>query len=100
MNTDRLKAKIKCRSIRNPILSKVLERDLDVPGAVIRDGVRALRREGVPVGACSDGYFMAESFAEIEPTIMDLKSRIQSLSVTAKKLGQAFNIDIQTDLFT
>ena len=99
INQDTLKMKISCHSIRWPILSEVLERELDCTGSVIRDGVRALRRAGVPIASCSDGYFLAESFDEIEPTIEDLRARMKSLAITANMLAKAFEVSLQDDLF-
>ncbi len=100
MNEDTLKAKLSIHNIRNPILSEVLERELDCAGSVIRDGVLSLRRNGVPVASGADGYFVAESFTEIESTIEHLRSRMKSLAITANMLAKAFNVDLQEDLFT
>ena len=99
MNEDTLRAKLSCHNINNPILSEVLERELDCSGSVIRDGVRALRNNGVPIASGADGYFVAESFQEIEQTIEHLRSRMKSLAITANILAKAFNIDLQDDLF-
>ena len=99
INTDTLKMKISLHDINNPILSEVLEREFDCSGSVIRDGVRTLRRDGVPVGACADGYFIAENFGEIEDTIEDLRKRMRSLAITANQLAHAFEVVLKDDLF-
>ena len=99
INQDTLKMKICLHSIYHPIQSSTLEIEFNCAGSVIRDGVRALRRAGVPIASCSDGYFLAETYGEIESTIEDLKSRAISLFETAGKLAGSFNVDIQNDLF-
>ncbi len=99
MNINTLKAVLSTHKMSNPILSVYLEKEFDCSGAEIRNQIREMRRSGVPIGACADGYFWAETYSEIVPTIDDLKSRMISLSITARKLGEAFNVDIQTDLF-
>ena len=99
MNIDTLKMKISLHDINNPVLSSNLEIDLHCSGSEIRDGVRSLRRDGVPVGACADGYFIAENFAEIEDTIEDLRKRMRSLAITANQLAHAFEVNLQDDLF-
>ena len=84
--------------INNPISSELLEVELDCQGTVIRDGVRALRRSGFPVASCSEGYFLANNFAEIEDTIDNLRSRMKSLAITANILAKVFGVSLEEEL--
>lgn len=99
MNVDNLKAVLSCHKITNPIMSCFLENQFDCQGSEIRREVKELRRSGIPVAACKDGYYMAQSYTEIEDTVDDLRSRAKSLSITANMLAKTFNVDLQGDLF-
>jgi len=94
------------RDIDNPIYSKQIERIVKVEGATVRYVVRKLRQEGRWIANCtgkfnpsekknSRGYFLAKTWAEIEPTITDLVGRKNSLVKTIEAMTK-----IKQDLFT
>lgn len=96
---ERLIARIKKATPSNPIISKDLECYLGVSGAAVRDIVRTLRRNGVPVGSSGSGYFYARSLEEYEPTITDLEHRAISLLNTVSAMRSAYDAPTQTSLF-
>ena len=102
INNDTLKAKLGCYNINHKIKSKQLELLFDCSGRVIRDGVRALRNDLVPIGSIDaegdDGYFTARNYTEYEPTINNLLSRAYSLIATAKNAAKAFDVILQEEL--
>ncbi len=65
-----------------PILSKELERALDISGPMVRAAIRELRRSGEPIVATEHGYFMATSSKEVDLIVKDLQARFDSLGKT------------------
>lgn len=67
---------------KNPILSKEIERSLDMSGPSVRAAIRELRRHGEPIVATEHGYFMATSAKEVDLIVKDLQNRLDSLGKT------------------
>jgi hypothetical protein len=84
--------KIRLHKRGNPIVSRQLEEEFSITGERVRELVRLMRREGTPIGACSDGYFYADTYDEIESTIEDLRQREESLRFTRIALLKKFNL--------
>lgn len=84
--TDNILATIRLRSASNPIYSKELEEAYKVPGQLIREVVRKARRDGIPIANKTangrDGYFLASTYSEFEPTLNDIRGRYNSLKET------------------
>ena len=92
-------ASIKLRTKENPVFSHHLETSYGLSGTEIRDIVRELRREGYPIANSKSGYYFANNYEEIEPTINDLESRAFSMLETVKKLKLNFSRPQQSTLF-
>ena len=60
------------------ITSKKIEVLLRVPGTFVREIVREARRNGLPIGSSSKGYYLIEKESELEETVRHLKSRAMS----------------------
>lgn len=83
-----------------PVKSEVLEKRLNIPGGLIRDAVRELRRRGVPITSGANGYSFAKNIEELQPTLAHLKSRAMSELITIMKLERNFvNPSSQDNLF-
>ncbi len=88
--------KIKLHKRDNPILSKSLEEEFSISGEKVREIIRILRREGQPIansGGASEGYHYADTYDQLEPTILDLKSREDSLRVTRLAMMKKFGMN-------
>lgn len=94
-------ASLKLRTPECPIYSAELEAHFEITGSEVRDIIRSLRRDGHPIANSSKGYFYARTYTEIEPTILDLKSRSLSMLETIKKLELNFQTkkQIQQTIF-
>jgi len=86
MTKDLLLIAIKQRDSLNPITSKQLESNLYIEGPQIRDWVREMRREGVPIGSDRKGYYICKTPSELIHTLADLKSRSLSMLETISAL--------------
>jgi len=89
---DLLESHLRLHTADNPIRSEELESFFGVSGAIIRDGINALRKKGVPVCNTLDNgqtrikiYFIAKHKREAEATIQDLWSR--ETSIRKARLG-------------
>lgn len=78
---------IRYRTKTNPVFSKELEKEFHLPGSQNRDLIRELRRKGYPICSDEDGYFYSEDPNDIHATVMQLKSRLISLSETSKAMA-------------
>lgn len=91
-----IETKIKLHKRGNPIISKHIEEEFGISGDKVREVVRLLRRQGVPIaaaGGIEEGYFIAETYDQIEPTILDLKAREESLRFTRLQMMKKFDMD-------
>ena len=83
------------RTKDNPIYSAEIENQLEISGLTVRDCIKHLRRNGVPIANSSNGYYFAKEYSEIEPTISDLHRRSMSMLETIKGLRKAFSKETQ-----
>lgn len=95
---DQVEMKIYIHTKQNPILSSEIEKELDLPGIVVRDIIRELRRESKPIASCDKGYFWAKNFEELKDTIDDLERREISLRRTRHALENCFSKEAQLPL--
>lgn len=87
--------KLKIHNKKNPILSSQLENEFQIAGSQVRDIIHLLRRQGLPIanaGGQSEGYFYADNYGELEPTLIDLKSREDSMRTTRLAMMKRFNM--------
>lgn len=72
------------RAITMTALFAIATGDTVVPGRrydqtrIVRSLIEQLRREGLPIGICRHGYFLARSEQELAPTIRAFHSRAMS----------------------
>lgn len=94
INRDHFLAKLKTHTVKNPCQSFQLEARFEISGPEVRILVQELRRKGHPIANVTPdgvkGYFYAQSYTEIEPTIRDLESRSLSMLNTIKQLKEKF----------
>ena len=77
-------------------VSRELEKAFNIKGAELRALVNTLRREGVPICSNANGYFYAETDAELLQTISHMSSRIAGISGAIRGLKKArakFDVD-------
>jgi len=104
MKTEDLKYRILAR-LKNGsmytryIYSIELEKEFEVNGPKIREIIRGLRREGIPIGNSSKGYYYARDYSEIKDTVNDLRSRALSMIETATKMESNFLKPEQLKIF-
>ena len=77
-------------TIENPVRSRVIESQLKIGGAEVREIIGVLRDRGVPVGSGSSGYWWARDYSELESTLRHLESRIRKESHHAKMLKRIY----------
>ena len=68
-----------CRGRKNTRKSVVIERALNMNGNVLRHHVNRMRRKGIPIGSCKEGYFYAVTAGEVYYTIHQLKVMAKGL---------------------
>lgn len=90
---------MKLHAKSNPIFSKELEEIFAVKGPTLRGVIRTLRRSGEWIAESEAGYYYADSFEQVEPTILDLEGRADSMYKTASAMRKAIKPEQQT-LFT
>ena len=86
------------RTKDSPILSPEIEQLFEIKGGKVRDIIRELRREGIPIANSHKGYYMASDYSDLDLTIKDLHSRAMSMLVTIKKLRGCFNRSTQFEI--
>lgn len=91
MNKDLLREylDVNCFGKKQATPSRTLERALDLSGNEIRKQVNTLRREAVPIGSSTEGYFYAETAAEIYTTIRHLEKLRRGLDASIAGLEKA-----------
>ena len=93
-------AKIRLHKQGNPILSRNLQEEFQIDNGKVCEVVRMLRREGWPIasfGGETPGYYFAESYGELEPTINNFKSLEADLRNT--RLAMMKKFDMHEGLF-
>ena len=86
MKTEILKHIQQVGSKEFPVKSKLLEFHFRLSGAVIRDIIRELRREGISIVPTSRGYYYDNSPEAILKIAEDLECRALSMLNTVKIL--------------
>ena len=81
--------KRKCTGQRNAASSPALEALFRVRGAALRKAVNTLRCEGHPICSGDEGYYYAETEAEVTATIRQLTSRISKIAGAKNGLVRA-----------
>jgi len=89
-------AKIRTRTIENPIKSRELEQTFGLSDKQIRDIVHDARRAGHAIGSGNEGYFECKNFKEWEPTRHHLYSRAMSELSLIKRVDQVFSGEQQS----
>lgn len=79
--------------------SRELEEELGVSGAVIREVVREMREQGVPITSDQNGYGYAKDIDDLRPTLDHLRKRALSMLRTIRKLENNFVTPSSQDSF-
>jgi hypothetical protein len=88
-----------CRGLKNAKLDIGLCEFLDIKSPALRALVKFCRREGHPIGSTEEGYFWAESFADLTSTLAHLTERRDSLSYTISQMRKCYADECQGCLF-
>lgn len=89
-DTSLIKAKLYLLQHSGYKKSKELEEELGVSGSIIRDVVREMREQGVPITSDQNGYGYAKDIDELRPTLDHLRKRALSMLRTIRKLENNF----------
>lgn len=89
-DTTTIKAKLYLLKHTDYKKSRELEEELGVSGAVIREVVREMREQGVPITSDQNGYGYAKDIDELRPTLDHLRKRALSMLRTIRKLENNF----------
>jgi biotin operon repressor len=99
-------ARIKNWNIKNPCPSKNIQAGLNISEMQVRELVRHLRQEGHPIGSLSlqneggkYGYYYANNYKELIPTIEQLEMRVSSQLKTIGKLKKIYSPESAISLF-
>lgn len=99
-------ARIKNWNITRPCPSKNIQEGLGISEMQVREIVRHLRQSGYPIGSLSlqneggkYGYYYANSYKELIPTIEQLEMRVNSQLKTINKLKQIYKPESTMGLF-
>ena len=84
-----------CRGKKNLIAGRKLETRLHLSGNELRRRIHRLRCRGLPIAATRQGYFYAETAAELYATILQLKklrdgtdAAIRGLEAAMERFGE------------
>ena len=91
MNKESIRSHLRthCLGRKRAASSLSLETTLEISGNKLRKQVNALRREGVPIASSGEGYFYAETAAEVYGTIRSLQKMRRGLDAAIAGLEQA-----------
>ena len=93
-------AKIRLHKSANPILSRNLQDEFQIDNAKVCEVVRMLRREGWPIasfGGETPGYYYADTYDQLEPTIKNFQQLESDLRNT--RLAMMKKFDMHEGLF-
>lgn len=71
------------------VISSSLESKFELSGAEIRQIIRRLRFDGVPIGSSAKGYFWARKGEELDSTIAHITARIEALEILRRSLTKS-----------
>lgn len=80
--------------LSNPILSSELELEFNIPGFKVREMINELRQEKYPIGSNRSGYYWANTYQELLPTIEDLQSRIKGIKKALDGLEKSYEPEL------
>ncbi len=91
MSSERLKEYLKenCCGRSNLVNGKSLAKLFHISENELRRHVNRLRRGGVPVASCRDGYFYARTAGEVYATICDLRKMAGGLEAAIHGLEES-----------
>lgn len=92
-------AKIRTRTINNPILSREIEQTFGISDKQVRDIVHDARRAGHAIGSGNGGYFECKTYKEWEQTRHHLYSRAMSELSLIKRIDDVFAGEQQQSAF-
>ena len=81
--------KANCAGRSNTRKSVIIERALNMNGNVLRHHVNRMRRKGIPIGSCKEGYFYAVTAGEVYYTIRQLRVMEKGLNAAICGLEMA-----------
>lgn len=83
--------KAACVGKRRIIKSADLEHVLNISGTDLRKHINSLRRKGIPIASCREGYFYAATAGEIYATIRQLQIMERGLQAAIRGLEAALD---------
>lgn len=87
---DHITAVLRLHRINNPILAKKLESDFRLKPNEVREIIRDLRRERLPIVEIGQGYFWAVTAEEFLQGWNHFRSRWRDMAETDKEMEQTY----------
>jgi biotin operon repressor len=93
MREEKLLAYLKgaCTGRRYTVRSAELEQVLGVSSTDLRKLINRLRRKGIPIGSCPEGYYYARTAGEVYSTIRQLRGMVNGLEAAIHGLEQSLD---------
>lgn len=76
-----------CRGKKKCVSARTIQADLHMSENELRKHVNRLRRECIPIGSSSNGYYFAETAAEVYDTIKNLRRIRDGIDAAITGLG-------------
>lgn len=73
-----------------PIISRDLEKLLNITGVEARSLVRYARKMGVALCSSSEGYFMAKDYSDLQNTTAHLRERARAINAVADQMEKVW----------
>jgi biotin operon repressor len=80
-----------CYGREKAVRSAELERILGISGTDLRKLINRLRRKGIPIGSCPEGYYYARTAGEVYSTIRQLRGMVNGLEAAIHGLEQSLD---------
>lgn len=93
MNKDKIEAYLRthCKGRKKTVSSSVLCKALNISDNELRKQINRMRRENVPIASSKDGYYYAETAAEVYSTIKGLEKMKKGLDAAISGLENALD---------
>ena len=78
-----------CMGEQSAVTSRTLEGAFHIRGPDLRRSINRLRGKGVPICSFDSGYYYAETEAELQRTVRQLRSRIKKIAHAERGLTKA-----------
>lgn len=88
---------LRCATRETPLLSREIEKELDIPGSAVRSLARHARLNGKPICSNQNGYFYATTREELQSTLEHLRQRASIMLEMASRMEAVFRTPTETN---